>query len=510
MARYYLGIDNGGTNTKASIFTSDGIEVATAVQTTAIYSSKPGFAEIDMVTMKSTVFSVIKDALWRSKILSSDIAGIAVCGHGKGLYLVNKDGKPSRNGILSADNRAWEYPEKWEKSGIANKVYKKTYQNIMASQPVCLLSWLKDNEKECLRDVEWIFECKDYIRFLLTGKAFAELTDYSGANLVNLNTKQYDKDLLELFGLGEFYENLPPLVSSTTLCGFITNHVSEITGLAEGTPVFGGMFDIDACAVAINVTTESNICMIAGTWSINEFLTRKPITNHQIAMNSIFCDPEYYLAEESSPTSAVNLEWAVKTLLPEFVTECKKNHENPYKKLDDSIAALPPNDSYPLYFPFIMASNVHPNAKACFIGLSYYHSRLHIIKSIYEGVAFSHRYHLEKLLDAKATKTPAIRLAGGVTSSSIWVQIFADVMGMPIEVVSVNETGTLGCAIAVSVAVGDYKSYSDAASAMVTVNRTVLPDLSLKKTYDRRYSVYSDLLKALDSSWEALYNLNDH
>ena len=165
--------------------------------------------------------------------------GIAVCGHGKGLYLVNSDGKPSRKGILSADNRAWEYPEKWNTNGPAEKVYKKTYQSIMASQPVCLLSWLKDNEKDCLRDVRWIFACKDYIRFLLTGSAFAEITDYSGSNLINLNTKHYDKELLQLFGLGEFFENLPPLVSSTDLCGCITRQVSEITGLVEGT-VLGG------------------------------------------------------------------------------------------------------------------------------------------------------------------------------------------------------------------------------------------------------------------------------
>ena len=78
------------------------------------------------------------------------------------------------------------------------------------------------------------------------------------------------------------------------------------------------MFDIDACALAVNVTDEENICMIAGTWSINEYLRKEPVTDGSVLMNSLFCLPEYYLIEESSPTSAGNNEWFIRQLLPEL------------------------------------------------------------------------------------------------------------------------------------------------------------------------------------------------
>ena len=56
-----------------------------------------------------------------------------------------------------------------------------------------------------------------------------------------------------------------------------------------------------ACALAAGVTDEKNICMIAGTWSINEYIRRNPVTDGRVLMNSLFCLPGYYLVEESSP-----------------------------------------------------------------------------------------------------------------------------------------------------------------------------------------------------------------
>ena len=58
--------------------------------------------------------------------------------------------------------------------------------------------------------------------------------------------------------------------------------------------------------------------MIAGTWSINEYVRRMPVMDGSVRMNSLFCLPEYYLIEESSPTSAGNNEWFLQQMLPEL------------------------------------------------------------------------------------------------------------------------------------------------------------------------------------------------
>jgi len=497
--KYYLGIDNGGTLTKAALYTPEGKEIAVESVKTKSFSPRPGFTERDMVEMKEANYEVIRNLLQNTGVNPREISGIACCGHGKGLYLWGKDGKPARPGIISTDNRAWEYPLKWKNDGTADKVFEKTFQQILPFQPVSLLAWLKDYEPDVMENIEWVFECKDYVRFCLTGEAYAELTDYSGANLVNLNTRKYDSELLDYFGIPEIIDALPPLCSATDFCGSVNSETAERTGLAEGTPVVGGMFDIDACAVAVDVTSEDRICMIAGTWSINEYISKKPVTDKSVMMNSIFCIPEYYLIEECSPTSAANFEWFVKKLLPEV--------ESAYKAADGWVSKIAADEFCPIFLPFLMASNAHPNAKASFIGLTNYHTRAHMIKSIYEGVAFSHRYHLERLLKARTVPVESIRLAGGVANSREWVQIFADVLGYPIEIVDIGETGTLGCAMNVAVSLGDYGSFSEAAENMISIREAVHPIDENVRIYNDRYKLYKTILESMDDIWEGMQEL---
>lgn len=499
--KYYLGLDNGGTSTKASLYTIDGKEVCTASTDTNMITPRPGFTERDMEEMWRANCKVIKDVITLSKIDSRDVAAVACCGHGKGLYLWGKNGKPARNGIISTDRRAQEYVDRWKADGTEEKVFTISCQHIMACQPVALIAWLKDNEPETLENVQWIFECKDYVRFRLTGEAHAEKTDYSGANLLNLHTEQYDEDLMKLFGIEEFFYALPPLCGSFDICGRISEEAAALTGLIVGTPVAGGMFDIDACALAVNVTNEDHVCMIAGTWSINEYIRKKPVLDGKILMNSLFCIAGYYLIEESSATSAGNNEWFIKTLMPELVLQCKIEGKSIYDKANELVATLSSQDFTPTFLPFLMASNVNPDALGCFVGLSNYHTRAHIMRSVYEGIAFSHKYHLDKLLATRHSLPKSIRLAGGAAHSEVWTQIFSDVMKMPIETVDANETGTLGCAMAAAVASGHYPNIQTAAENMTKISRKIYPLEDNARAYERKYALYMKLINALDPIW---------
>ena len=171
---YFIGLDNGGTATKAALFDRSGKEIGKAVVATASITPKPGFVERDMEEMWEANCSVISRVLSETGVDAKDVAGIGIAGHGKGLYLWGKDGKPARNGIISTDNRAWAYPKRWAENGTEDKVFARTAQHILACQPVSLLAWLRDNEPESYRNIRWVFECKDYVRFRLTGEAKAD------------------------------------------------------------------------------------------------------------------------------------------------------------------------------------------------------------------------------------------------------------------------------------------------------------------------------------------------
>ncbi|MBQ7682327.1 MAG: carbohydrate kinase [Oscillibacter sp.] len=507
--RYYIGLDNGGTATKAALFDGNGKELGSFGMSTHSLALKPGFMERDMEEMWEANCAVVRGVLEKTGVNPAEIAGIGVSGHGKGLYLWGKDGKPLRNGIISTDNRAWEYVRDWKRDGTEEKAFAYSCQHLMSCQPVALLAWLRDNEPENYRNIQYVFECKDYVRFRLTGKAGAEITDYSGSGLMNLKTGTFDKELLDLFGIGDVWDALPPLCRATEIAGSVSEEASERCGIPAGTPVIGGMFDINACAIAAGVTDPDKVCMIAGTWSINEYIRKEPVLDGTVQMNSLFALPGYYLIEESSPTSAGNLTWFVRQIIPELDRQVSADGESVYDLLDDSVESIPPGEFTPIFLPFLMASNVHPNAKGCFIGISAAHTREHIARSIFEGVTFCHRYHYERLLKTRQTPPTVIRLAGGAARARVWAQMFADVMRAPVETLQANETGALGIAIATAAATGEYASLEEATEHMASFSRTIYPDAERADIYDKKYRLYVRAIECLDGLWDDMQKVID-
>ena len=499
MSQYVMGLDNGGTVSKAALFDLEGHELAVASRHTPVDTPKPGYTQRDMEQLWQANCACVREVLEKSKVDPKDVLGLAVCGHGKGLYPWGRDGRPAGPGIVSTDNRAWQYPQKWEESGVFQELYPRLCQKQLACQQASILAWMKDNQPSVYDQIQWVFSVKDYIRFRLTGQAHSEVTDLSGSGLMDVKNARVERDILEKLGIGECYEKIPPLCHSYEKCGEVTEEAARLTGLLPGTPVAGGMFDIDACAIAMDITRPESLCTITGTWSINEFISPQPILGTEIAMNSLYAIPGYYLLEECSATSAGNMEWAISQL---WMGEGQQRPDNAYAVVEQAARTIAPEECEVYYLPFLYGSNVHPLAKATFVGLTSYHTKAHMLRAVYEGVAFSHKTHIQRLLSAR--KPPqAIRMAGGAVNSQFWVHLFADVLGYPIETVSgVKELGALGCAMAASVAAGVYRDYQEAASKMVRVNAPVLPDMEKNAIYERKFKTYTALTQALDTVWD--------
>lgn len=495
---YFLGIDIGGTTTIAAIYDDAGREIAISKAPTETTVPQPGYAERDMEAMWRTICTLIGDVIQTSTVDPAAIACVTCCGHGKGLYLWGNDDKPAYQGICSTDSRANHYPVKWRDAGVEKEVFALSKQHILGCQPVSLLAWMKDTMKEVLPRTKYIFGCKDYVRFRLTGVANLERTDASGSNLINLETLSYDPALLRLFELEDCLEKLPPLVNSVDICGRITDEVAKATGLVAGTPVSGGAFDIDACAVTAKVFDDAHVCMIAGTWSINEYVASAPITDGSVLMNSCFCIPNTYLIEESSPTSAGNLEWYVSNLLSSVSAEFRGPKAAVYSQLDAWVNELPADASCPIFLPFVLGRYAGSSVRGSFVGIEKTHTQRHMVKAIFEGIAFSHRWHYQRLLRSMPSPPETIRLVGGVGNSIVWTEIFAHVMNRPIEVMAAREAGALGCAIIGATAVGYYPGLQEAADAMSSITRIIYPDAGLAQYYDTRFAAFKNILEALD------------
>jgi len=495
--RYLLGLDNGGTMVKAGLYRTDGAAAAFASAQIPSEIGREGYVERDMDLLWETNCRVIREAVAKAKVNPADIIGVSVSGHGNGLYLVDKDHRPVMNGIYSTDLRAKEYVDRFHASDARARIVQKTMQTLYAGQFPPLLAWLSDHRPDVIRKAKRALGCNDYIRLRLTGEAFGEITSMSAASVLDQNTRDYDDEILETMGIAHCRELLPPLAQSCAVCGRVTQEAARQTGLCEGTPVAGGLIDLTACAIATGLTDETRLCIIAGTWSINEFISREPLFTEGMLLTSVYCIDDYYLVTDGSMTSASNLDW----FLREFFRE-EKARGDVYGVANAMVESVAPDESTVVFLPFLYGTNVDADAKSCFLGLSGWHKKAHMLRAVYEGVAFSHRMHVERLLGLRDTPPAAIRMAGGVTKSRPWVQVFSDILQMPIEISDHTELGTLGVAMCAGVAVGEYASLHKASQVFSRISYTCEPDVSRKDIYEKKYALYKNAIRWLAPVWK--------
>ncbi len=489
---YFLGIDIGGTMTKAALFDARGRQVSVCGKDTPQQFPEIGWVERDMDVLWEIAAACVRGAIEKAGISAAEVAAVGCTGHGKGLYLWGKDGKAAAPAIASTDHRAADIVRRWEKDGTADRAALHTLQRVRDCQPAALLRWFKEERPAVYANIAWVFEAKDYLRFRLTDEAYAEYTDYSGTSLMDMHTRAFEPAIFEAFGITEMLPCMPPLRRSYDVCGHVTAQAAQLTGLMEGTPVCGGMFDIDACAIAADVSQPDLLCVITGTWSINEYIAPAPAEGSPTTLNSLFCLPDYYLVEESSPTSVGNLEWLVREVLGESKAY--------FAQADRLVDELLPEASEVIFLPFLYGSNSPSVLYASFYGLNSSQDRAHLLRALFEGAAFSHRMHVDRLRKLNPNLS-VMRLSGGAVNSTVWTQMFADVLGLPVEVIKAEEMGAKGAAMAAAVSIGEYADFHDAANNMVNITDTIYPDPSREKVYDKKYRRYEKLLHALEQAF---------
>ena len=506
MSKYLLGIDNGNTFSKAALFDLSGKEVAVANCAADTEYPHPGWTERDMEMLWQSTATAIRDVIAKSGVKPEEIAGIGNTGHGNGVYLLDKQGQPLRNGIQSMDTRAADVVADWTQRDLHAKTFPLALQSYWPAQPNALLVWLKENEPQNYERIGAILMVKDYIKYRLTGEITGDYTDMSGANLMDVRKKSYSKELMELYDLSEVYGALPPLKQSSEVAGQVTSAAAQETGLAVGTLVVGGLFDVDASAIGSGVVNENQACLVMGSWSINEVITKDPIVDPSLFMTTIFADPEWFITIEGSATSATNLEWFINQCCGDERTEAKRRGISVYEVCNEEVASLSPDSTNIIFHPFLFGSNVQPSARAGFYGVAGWHTRVHLLRALYEGVVFGHLSHIEKLR-AAGGQINAARLAGGGSRSKVWSQMFADTIQVPMEVPDGDELGARGAALSAGIGAGIYKNYEEAVQAAVSVVRVHEPNPANTPHYLARYAEYQRLLDVMREPWEALNRL---
>ncbi|MBK8084906.1 MAG: carbohydrate kinase [Devosia sp.] len=495
MPDYLLGLDAGNTVIKAALFdAADGRELAVVAQDGRASLPAPGHVERDLDELWANAVAVISSSIAKAGIDPAHIRAIGCAGHGNGLYALDRTGKPLI-GIQSLDTRAVDLVAAWAAEGLGARTYPLCRQGPWPAQTPTLLAWVKRHRPELYGQIGTVLLCKDFVVGRLTGARVSETTDMSGCGLLSIPGRRYAAELLELFGLDDAMPMLPDLLESADIAGRVTPAVAAATGLVAGTPVVAGLFDVVASALGSGVAETGQASIIAGSWSINQVVLEQPIDQPPVFMQSSF-DRSRWLAIESSATSAANLEW----LVHQFMGEVAGDR---FGLASELVASIEASEDTPIYHPFLYGAQQDGRARAGFYGIGGWHGRAHMLRALFEGVVFEHARHLDQLRRAGAGIASAT-LSGGGSRSSVWPQIFADVLELPVTVSRSRETGALGAAIAAGTGVGLFADYAAGTRTMTAPDRHYLPQPQTRPHYGARRETYTRLAELMTPVWAGM------
>jgi L-xylulokinase len=497
MSPLTLGLDCGLTVTKAVLFDEEGRAVASASTRLPQDSPKARWVERDVEGMWTASAETIRSVIEKAGVDAGDVGGVGVTAHGDGLYLVDERGAPTRPGIVSLDSRAYKVTERWDQEGRFERGLELAGQVPFVSSPPPLLAWLLEHEPETVERARWMLPCKDVIKLRLTGECATDPTEAS-AGFCDVHTQDYSDEVFALYGLEGQERLLPPVTGCTEIIGQVTEEAAAACGLRPGTPVASGLHDVDASAIGIGSHEPGQLTMVAGTFSINEVIAERPVTDERWLART-FVRPRQWMHMAISPASATNLEWFVQKLCKAEVERAEAAGEDPFAFVDKEIDAAGEAEGM-VFLPFLYGSPFGTAPSGTFLGLRGWHERGHLLRAVLEGVVFNHRTHVDALRESFPVSEG--RLTGGATNSPRWAQMFADSLGIEVVMTDSPEAGALGVAMCASVGTGVHGSLEEAIEACVRVTDRLEPQAAEAERLEGGYAHYRRVVDALEGAWE--------
>ncbi|MEX3846043.1 FGGY-family carbohydrate kinase [Paraburkholderia sp. BR10882] len=498
MERYLLGVDSGSTATKAVVFDTSGRTVAVGSRRVEQRQPRARHVERDMQEVWAAACGAIRDAL--HEIPPDSIAAVGVTGHGDGLYLVNRAGAPLGPGVLSLDSRAFEVTERWREAGVLEKALTLTGQQPYPYAAVSLLKWIQLNEPERFAKIGHVLFCKDWLRLCLTGVPATDPTEAS-SSFTDVDTQTYSDEVLALYGLTSIGHARPQIIASAAAAGRVTARAAAQTGLKEGTPVACGLHDVTSSALGMGNIEPGVVSITAGTFSINEILSDRPQRDPRWSCRN-GTRPGQWMNMSISPASSSNIDWALRELFQHETQEAARRGCSLFDLIGDEVQAAFAEPSSVMFHPFLFGSPFEQPASASFFGIRSWHRRAHLARAVLEGMVFNHRWHVEALTSAFPARRAG--LTGGGSSSPLLAQLFADVLGVAIDIPESREASALGAALCAGVSVGVFASLSEATARACRVAHTYVPDTQRHGQLDEAYALWSRLTAAMQPLWPAL------
>jgi xylulokinase len=497
MSRYFLAHDTGTGGNKAVLVDEKGEVITTAFVPYSTLYPRLEWAEQDPNDWWQAVVATTRQVLEQSKVFPNEIIGITHTTQLMGIVPVKGSSFiPLRPAIIWLDARASKQATQLMRKFVSPKVFAAiSGTELTGKDGLPKLLWLKENEPELYKEMDCFLDVNGYLTYRETGK---KVMEWSCASAFGFDPTKKDwlRGVIKYIGLDQ--SKFPSLARAVDKIGGLTKEAAEETGLLEGTPVFGGMGDVMSTAVGSGAVDEGDGHIYLGTSGWIGVTTKKVFTGK----NGIVCmqaaDPLNVLLMAEMETAGACLKWIADNFY--HAEKMDPNVHNVYALMDEKMQTVPAGSDGVICTPWIYGERSPVSdtwVRSTFFNVSAEHTREHLLRAVYEGVAYNLRWMIEVTEKQFGFPLPVLRVLGGGARGGPWMQIIADVTGRKVEVVAhPMEAGAVGAALTAAVGEGIYPDFLSL-KKVVQVDRVFQPQACNGQCYDALFNTYQRIYSCL-------------
>lgn len=497
------GLDIGTTGCKCTVFDENGQELGKAYKDYPV-KRRVGGHEIDVTALMDSVYAVI------TKMANEypDIAGIGVTSFGETFVCVDENGEPLAPAMLYTDPRGGEEC-KW----LENKLGAEHIAEITGVTPhemygLPKILWIKNNKPEIYSKTRHILQMVDYVVFTLTGNALIDYSLATRSMAFDIHTLDWSNEILDIAGVDKSLLSKP--VPTGTDAGQITATIAKKTGLDVSTRIVVISQDQVSAAVGAGAFDGETGVDGAGTVQcLTPIYESIPEVSKMMPGKYVivpYVVPGKYVTYAFSYTGGALIQWCTDNIAKKEkeLADSKGISVNTYleeqyaeeRKLDGLDAEGPSGMLVLPHFAGAATPYMDTGSKGVVVGMTTATTPADIYRACMEGVCYEMFLNYSNVLEGGA-KPKKLHATGGGAKSAVWMQMKADVLGIPIVALKTVDAGTVGSAMLTGIVLGIFKDLNDAADHMVEQTRIYNPRAEYHEKYMEVYKKYEKLYNAV-------------
>jgi FGGY-family pentulose kinase len=489
-----VGIDGGTQALKVGIFDAHGTEVSTAAAEYPTTFPRSGWAEQDPVDWWEALGAASRRCLAAAGIDAREVAGVCADGTTCTLVALDADDRPVGPALLWMDVRAAEQARRITETGHAALRYAPSGVSAEWMPPKAL--WLKEHRPEAYGAARTLMEYTDWLPLRLTGRRTLNRCTATQRWFYDGTAGGWQARFFESAGLEDVYETLPAEVLPLgARVGEVTAEAAAHTDFAQGTPVFAGGGDAPVGTLALGVVRPGQVALVTGSSNVLMGYSAAPL--HAKGLMGAFPDavlPGLRLIEAGQVSTGSVIAW----FRAQFARDLLRDHaDDPgavYRRLDEEAAVIPRGAGGVVVLETFQGNrspHADPLARGAVWGLSLHSTRAHVYRALLEGIAYGTAQILEVLAEHGA-RVEEVTMAGGAARSRFFMQLYADVCGLPLRTTENAEASLLGSAIVAAVGAGAYRTLEEGAAGMVRMRSGFEPDAAAHDEYRFWVGMYKE------------------